>query len=72
MIMSAQEDIRILLFREHMTITALAEKMSAVLDKKVSRSSLSQKLINGTLRYNELEAICQVLGYTIEYKKNTP
>lgn len=55
-----------------MTITALAEKMSAILDKKISRSSLSQKLINGTLRYNELEAICQVLGYTIEFKKNTP
>ncbi len=67
--MSAQEDIRILLFREHMTITALAEKMSAILDKKISRSSLSQKLINGTLRYSELEAICQVLGYKIEYKK---
>ena len=52
-----------------MTITALAEKMSAILDKKISRSSLSQKLINGTLRYSELEAICQVLGYKIEYKK---
>lgn len=67
--MSAQEDIKILLLKNGMTITKLAEEMSLVSDKKISRNVLSQKLKKGTLRYNELETICKVLGYALEYKK---
>lgn len=67
--MSAQEDIKILLLKNGMTITKLAEEMTISSGKKISRNVLSQKLKNGTLRYTELETICKVLGYTLEYKK---
>jgi len=68
--MSAQEDIKILLLKNGLTITKLAEEMTITSGKKISRNVLSQKLKKGTLRYNELEIICKVLGYTLEYKKN--
>lgn len=67
--MSAQEDIKILLLKNGMTITKLAEEMTLTSGKKISRNVLSQKLKKGTLRYNELEIICKVIGYTLEYKK---
>lgn len=47
----------------------LAKEMTAYSGKKISRNVLSQKLIKGTLRYSELEIICKVLGYKLEYKK---
>lgn len=68
--MDAQEDIKILLLKNHMSLKKLAEKMSEVMGKKMLASSLSQKLSKGTLRYSELKVICGILGYTIEYKKN--
>lgn len=68
--MSAQEDIKILLLKNGMTITKLAKEMTITSGKKISRNVLSQKLKKGTLRYSELETICEVLDYTLEYKKN--
>lgn len=66
--MSAQEDIKILLLKRCMTITKLAQEMTAFSGKKISRNVLSQKLIKGTLKYRELEIICKVLDYKLEYK----
>lgn len=46
--MNAQEDIKILLLKNHMTLKKLAEKMSEIMDKKMLTSSLSQKLSKET------------------------
>lgn len=67
--MDIQEDIKILLLKKHMTMKKLAEEMTLKGGKKMLTSSLSQKLSKGTLRYNELKLICEILGYTIEYKQ---
>lgn len=67
--MSAKKDIKTLLLDENITIRFLAEKMTEVSGKKLSANFLSQKLTNNTLRYCELELICEILGYKIEYKK---
>ena len=67
--MTAREDIKTLLLNECMTITALAQKMTEFSGKKYTRNGISQKLIKGTLRYDELELICKILNYKIEYKK---
>lgn len=67
--MDIQEDIKILLLKKHMTMKKLAEEMTLKGEKKMLTSSLSQKLSKGTLRYNELKLICEILGYTIEYKQ---
>ena len=68
--MNARDDIKLLLLKNHMTMTEMAKKMSEHLGRKFSRSVFSQKLTNGTLRYDELAAICKILDYTIEYRKN--
>lgn len=67
--MNARDDIKLLLLKNHMTVTELAKRMSEYLGRKLSRSGLSNKLGKGTLRYDELAAICEILGYDLEYKK---
>lgn len=67
--MNARDDIKILLLKRHMTLTKLAEKMTGYLGKKFTQSGLSHKLAKNTLRYDELIAICEILGYNLEYKK---
>ena len=67
--MNTRDDIKMLLLKNHMTITELVEKMSELMGKKITRSVFSQKLTKGTIRYDELIAICKILGYEIEYKK---
>lgn len=67
--MNARDDIKMLLLKKHMTLTKLAEKMTEYLGKKFTQSGLSHKLAKNTIRYDELMAICELLGYEIEYKQ---
>ena len=69
--MNARDDIKVLLLKNHITMTEMAKKMSDYLGRNFSRGVFSQKLTNGTLRYDELIAICEILGYDLEYKKRT-
>ncbi len=50
-------------------MTELAVKISEKLGKQISLSSLSRKISLGTLRYNETEAIAEILGYKIKFVK---
>ncbi len=68
---NARDEIKILLLKNHMTMTELAKRMTVLSNRKISQSGLSQKLTNGTLRYDELIAICEILGYDLEFKKRT-
>lgn len=65
---SAREVVKILLMKNKVSLSMLA-KMLSTEDKKVYQQSLSAKLINGTLKYNEMVQICELLGYKIEFKK---
>ncbi len=65
--MTCREEIKYLLLKKRMTLTKLAEEMSKISGRKISQSFLSQKLANQTLRYYELELICQILGYKITF-----
>ena len=65
---TAREVVKILLMKNNLSISKLARMMSTE-DKKVYQQSLSAKLINGTLKYNEMVEICELLGYEIEFKK---
>ena len=67
--MDASQYIKMLLLKEGMTITKLAELMSIRLGKRLSRTGLSNKLHANTLRFNELLAICEILHYELEFKK---
>ncbi len=65
--MTARERVKIMLVKENMTITTLAEKMTIYIGKKYSRQNLSGKLSKGLLKYSEVEAITKILGYKIEF-----
>ena len=65
---SAREVVKILLMKNKVSLSKLARMLSTE-DKKVYQQSPSAKLINGTLKYNEMVQICELLGYEIEFKK---
>ncbi len=65
--MTARERVKIILVKENMTITALAEKMTIYTGKNYSRQNLSGKLSKGLLKYSEFEAITKILGYKLEF-----
>ena len=64
--MTVKEDIKSLLAKESWTITRMAQEMSKKTGKKYSIKTLSQKLTNGTLRYDEYKNIIDILGYEIK------
>lgn len=63
--MTVKEDIKSLLAKESCTITDMAEKLTEKTGKKYTVKTLSQKLTNGTLRYDEYKNIINILGYRI-------
>lgn len=67
--MTVKEDIKSLLARESYTITDMARDLTTKTGKKYTVKTLSQKLTNGTLRYEEYKNIIEILGYKIELVK---
>lgn len=67
--MSINEDLRILLLKECITIKKLAEKANKISDKKFTADGISQKLNKGTMKYDEAKFLAGVLGYEIQFKK---
>lgn len=65
---NAREIVKLLLMKENMSISRLAQLLSTD-EKKVYQQTLSAKLINGTLKFNEMLEICNILGYEIDFKK---
>ena len=67
--MTVKEDIKSVLAKESYTITDMAKKLTDKTGKKYTVKTLSQKLVNGTLRYEEYKYIIEVLGYEIHLIK---
>ena len=66
MILEAREQIKLLLSLRKMTITELARDLTQVTGKHYTPASLSAKMIRGTLSYNEMLKICEILDYKID------
>lgn len=66
MILKANEIIRILLKREDKKQKDLAVILTEKTDKKYTPGSLSQKINRGTITYNEVAMIADILGYEIK------
>ena len=64
--MGIREDIKVLLARKAMTMTKLAQLMS-MNGRKMSIKNLSNKLVNQTIRFEEVREIADILGYKIEF-----
>ena len=67
--MTTREDIKSLLAKESVTITRLAEEMTAETGKSYTVKGISQKLSRNTLRYDEFKLIVKILGYEINLRK---
>lgn len=64
----AREQIKLLAGTRGLTLTKLANILSEKTGEKYTLSKLSAKMIRGTLSYNEVLTICEILDYEIEFK----
>ena len=69
MILKAKELIKILLDREKVKQKELAEILTKNSNKKYTPGSLSQKINRGTISYNEVVMIADILGYEIKVER---
>ncbi|MBO6257619.1 hypothetical protein J6N69_06245 [bacterium] len=67
--LNAKEIIRILLSRENVKQKDLAEILTLKAGKKYTPGSLSQKINRGTISFNEVALIADILGYQINFDK---
>lgn len=67
--MGVNEDIRILLLKENLTIKRLAEMASKKSGRKITADSISRKLLNETMQYNEAKFLGEILGYDLSFTK---
>ena len=67
--MSVREDLKILLVKEKMTLTELAKEAEIQSCKKYTVHSLSQKLVNSSMKYDEMKFLAEILGYKIKFEK---
>ncbi len=65
--MSIRTDIKTLLAENAVTVTYIAQEMSKRLGKSISQSNISQKLMRGTLKFEEAKLIGEILGYDLKY-----
>jgi hypothetical protein len=69
MILKAKEIIKILTDREKVTQKDLANILTQKCSKKYTQGSLSQKINRGTISYNEVVMIADILGYNINFER---
>ena len=67
--MRVKKDIKMLLVENDVSITYIAQEMTKLTGKNISRSNISQKLTRGTLKYEEALLIGQILGYDLKFVK---
>ena len=66
--LNAKQQIKTLLASRGMTITELANILTIKTNKKYTLASLSGKFQRGSLSYDEVLEICNILHYEIEFK----
>lgn len=69
--LDAKEIIKVLLNRENMKQKVLAEMLTDKTGKTYTQGSLSQKINRGTISYNEMLLIADILGYKINIEKSS-
>jgi hypothetical protein len=67
--MLVREQIKALLAQENLKMKELAFKMQEKTDKSYSLQNLSHRLKRGTVTYNEVLLISEILGYKIKFEK---
>ncbi len=68
--MSANEDIRILMLKECLTLKKLVEIYNKKNEVKITADGLSKKLRYNTLRYAEAKKLAETMGYDLVFRKH--
>jgi len=65
--------LKILVANEATSITQVLKELAKLKNKEYPRNSFSVRLKNGTVNYDEMADIAEILGYEIQFvKKNSP
>lgn len=67
--MDIRSEIKHLVSLEATTLTKVAERMSKEKGTKMQLNNLSKKLRNNTIKFSEVDAIADLLGYDIKFEK---
>ena len=67
--LGAKEVIKLILSKENITQKELAQIITQRTDKKYTPDGLSRKLSQGTITYNDIVMITDILGYEIKIEK---
>jgi len=67
--LKVREQVKTLLSQEGITQKDLVAILSKKTGKKYTQTSLAQKLGRGSLTYNEVMVIAEILGYDVQYVK---
>ena len=65
----AKDLIKLLLSKECLTQKELVDLMNAKMNKRYSPDGFSHKLSRGTIDFDEIAEILELLGYELEFKK---
>lgn len=63
------ELVRLLLYRNKISIAELARRMTELGSKEYSRFNVRAKIENGSLKFSEMILILEILGYKIDIKE---
>lgn len=70
--MNMRNDIKSIIIKSGWTLTTVAEELKNKYNKSFTVQNLSQKLIRGTIKHQEILDIAEIIGYKIEWiKKET-
>ena len=67
--LKVREQIKVLLSQEGMKQKDLVILLSKKTGKKYTQTSFAQKLSRGSLSYNEVMEIAEILGYEVKFVK---
>jgi hypothetical protein len=69
--MDIRKEIKILLLENDLNLTELAKKIAEAKGCHYSVQNLSNKLKKGSITFNELQLIADILNYEIKLEKRT-
>lgn len=67
--LKVREQVKTLLSQEGVKQKELVAMLNKKTEKKYTQTSFAQKLSRGSLSYNEVMTIAEILGYDIQYVK---
>ncbi len=68
MLMNIREEIKVIIARRGTTLKKVCEILSEKTGKYYSYNNISNKLHRGTIKFNEVQQIFEILNYELFYK----